>query len=178
MTAEEFTPDVLAGKTHSAPVVFTKLMLLIDRYGQDAVYCFVEGYDMPYYMSPIRFALRKDPIEIPCGGKNNVLLANQDIESKSEYTHYIKRYFVDRDYTNNDSIPNTVFITDGYSIENYYLRDSCVSRILKNEFKIDEVEHKKNYQLCMDLFHEQHKKYIEGILLFNAWYCCLLEDDS
>lgn len=179
MTLEsKFTPEALVLKSESAPVVFTKFTLLIDKYGEDVVYCFVEGYDMPYYLSPVRMLLCKEPIEVPCHGKDNVISANKFIENKPEYAHYTKRYFVDRDYTNNDAIPDTVYITDGYAIENYYLTDRCVSMILRNEFKFDIVDHVKEFDACIKLFHQEHEKFENAIILFNAWYCCLHQDAS
>lgn len=174
----EFTPEALVAKSESSPVVFTKFTLLIDKYGEDVVYCFVEGYDMPYYLSPVRMLLGKEPVEVPCHGKDNVINANKYIESKPEYTHYTKRYFVDRDYTNNDGIPDSVYITDGYAIENYYLTDSCVSKILRNEFKFDIVEHAKEFDACIEFYHQEHEKFENAIRLFNAWYCCLHQDTS
>lgn len=178
MMTGEFTPEALIAKKNTAPVAFTKLTLLIDKYGEDAVYCFVEGYDMPYYITPIKYILNKEPVDIKCGGKDNVINANKYIEGKPEYSKYIKRYFVDRDYTDNSDIPNTVCITEGYAIENYYLTDSCVSKILKNEFKIDIVDNADIFDKCIEFYHDQHEKFEEAILLFNAWYCCLHEDDS
>lgn len=176
MMTEEITPEALISKKNTAPVAFTKLTLLIDKYGEDVIYCFVEGYDMPYYIPPVRFILEKEPVGIICGGKDNVINANRFIEDKSEYSKYTKRYFVDRDYTDNSNIPNTVCVTDGYAIENYYLTDSCVSKILENEFKINRVDNKEVFDKCILFYHDQHAKFEEGVLLFNAWYCCLHED--
>ena len=168
-----YTPAALASRLNEASVIFSKFVLLSSSYGEDAMYCFVEGYDMPYYRAIIRGVCRKEPIEIKCNGKGNVITANIYIESMKDYKHYQKRYFVDHDFDNNDDVPNTIFVTDGYSIENYYLSDKCVSSILETEFKISKITHKDNHKKCMDLFHQEHNKFFEGTLLFNAWYSCL-----
>ena len=136
MTELKFTPNRLAKKRDDASVIYTRFTLLIPQFGEDSIYCFVEGYDMPYYRSVVKHVCNKEPVGIICNGKKSVIAANLLIESKKEYRKYRKRYFVDRDFDNNDSLPNTIFITDGYAIENYYLSDKCVSSILETEFKI------------------------------------------
>lgn len=173
MTEQNFTPNALAKKRDEASVIYSKFTLLIPKFGEDAIYCFVEGYDMPYYSSIVRNVCRKVPVEIKCNGKSSVIAANKFIETKEDCSRYSKRYFVDRDFENNDNLPNTIFITDGYAIENYYLSDKCVSSILETEFNISRTEYPDNYTKCMDLFHSEHEKFLEGISLFNAWYSCL-----
>lgn len=173
MTELKFTPNRLAKKRDDASVIYTRFTLLIPQFGEDSIYCFVEGYDMPYYRSVVKHVCNKEPVGIICNGKKTVIAANLLIESKKEYRKYRKRYFVDRDFDNNDSLPNTIFITDGYAIENYYLSDKCVSSILETEFKISRVDNSLSYSKCMDLFHSEHEVFLEGISLFNAWYSCL-----
>ena len=168
-----YTPAALASRLNEAAVIFSRFVLLSSSYGEDAIYCFVEGYDMPYYRAIIRGVCRKEPIEIKCNGKGNVIAANIYIESMEDYKHYQKRYFVDHDFDNNDDVPDTIFVTDGYSIENYYLSDKCVGGILETEFKMSRADHHDKYTKCMDLFHSEHEKFLEGTLLFNAWYSCL-----
>ena len=35
-------------------------------------------------------------------------------------------YFIDRDYDNNENIPDSIYVTSSYSIENYYFTDSAI----------------------------------------------------
>lgn len=170
-----YTPEALSKRRGDAAVIYSKLTLLIPRFGKDAVYCFVEGYDMPYYRAIVHAICRREPVEIKCNGKGNVIAANRFIETKEDCRNLIKRYFVDRDFDNNDTLPDTIFVTDGYSIENYYLSDSCISRILQTEFKMSLVDHAENHAKSMDLFHREHNKFYEGTLLLNAWYRCLYQ---
>lgn len=171
-----YTPEALSKRRGDAAVIYSKLTLLIPRFGNEVVYCFVEGYDMPYYRSIVHTTCRKEPIEIKCNGKGNVIAANRFIETKEDCNGLIKRYFVDRDFDNNDTLPDTIFVTDGYSIENYYLSDSCISSILQTEFKMSLADHAENHSKCMDLFHREHDKFCEGTLLLNAWYRCLYQN--
>ena len=136
MADYNYTPEALAKKRSEAAVVYSRFALLIPKYGTDVVYCFVEGYDMPYYRASIRNICRKEPVEIRCHGKASVIAANKYIEGREDCKMYTKRYFVDRDFDENKDLPESVFVTDGYAIENYYLSDKCVSNILETEFKI------------------------------------------
>lgn len=171
-----YTPEALSKRRGDAAAIYSKLTLLIPQFGKDVVYCFVEGYDMPYYRAIVHATCRKEPIEIKCNGKGNVIAANKFIEKKEDCKDLIKRYFVDRDFDNNDTLPDTIFVTDGYSIENYYLTDSCISSILQTEFKMSLADYAEKHAVCMDLFHREHTKFCEGTLLLNAWYRCLYQN--
>lgn len=173
-----YTPDALSKRRGDAAVIYSRLILLIPQFGKDVVYCFVEGYDMPYYRAVVRSTCRKEPIEIKCNGKGNVIAANRFIEAREDCKDLIKRYFVDRDFDDNDTLPDTIFVTDGYSIENYYLSDSCISNILQTEFKMSLADHAENHAKCMELFHREHNKFCEGTLLLNAWYRCLYHNSD
>lgn len=173
-----YTPEALSKKRGEAAVIYHRFTLLIPQYGEDAVYCFVEGYDMPYYRSIVRNVCRKEPVEIECNGKASVIAANKFIEEKDDSKKYVKRYFVDRDFDSNDTLPNSIFVTDGYAIENYYLSERCVSCILETEFKMSKVEHQDNHNKCMALFRQEHNKFFEGTLLLNAWYSSLYNDPN
>lgn len=172
----KYTPEAFIQKQNSAEVLYSYFVLYTAQYGKNAVYCFVEGYDMPYYISIVRNIYRgKTPVGISCKGKSNVIAVNKYIESIDidKNRKYTKRYFVDRDFDNNDQLSDTIFVTDGYAIENYYLSDTCVSNILEIELKISQVQYPDQYSRCMTLFRQEHNKFIKGTLLLNAWYYCL-----
>lgn len=171
-----YTPEALSKRRGDAAAIYSKLTLLIPKFGKEVVYCFVEGYDMPYYRAIVHATCRREPVEIKCNGKGNVIAANRFIETKEDCKDLIKRYFVDRDFDNNDTLPDTIFVTDGYSIENNYLSDSCISGILQTEFKMSLADYAENHAKCMDLFHREHSKFCEGTLLLNAWYRCLYQN--
>lgn len=173
-----YTPEALAKKRGDASVIYSRFALLIPKYGNTVVYCFVEGYDMPYYRATVRNVCHKEPVGIDCHGKAQVIAANKYIEGRSDCQSFDKRYFVDRDFDENDDLSDTIFVTDGYAIENYYLSDKCVSSILETEFNMSQAEHPENHAKCMELFHQEHNKFFEGTLLLNAWYSCLYQNPN
>lgn len=175
MVDYNYTPEALCKRLSDASVIYSRFLLLVSQHGEDAVYCFVEGYDMPYYRAIVRSVVRKEPLKIRCSGKAGVIAANLFIEEREDCRKYTKRYFVDRDYDSNEKIPVTIFVTDGYSIENYYLSEACVGAILEIEFKMSKSVYSKEYQKCMNLFRQEHRIFFEATLLFNAWYSCLYQ---
>ncbi len=178
MVDHNYTPGALARKLNDVAVIYSRFLLLVSHYGENAVYCFVEGYDMPYYRAIVRNVVRKEPVEIKCNGKAGVIAANLFIEGREDCRKYTKRYFVDRDYDSNEKIPVTVFVTDGYSIENYYLSEACVGAILEVEFKMSKAVCLDEYQRCMNLFRQEHRIFFEATLLFNAWYSCIYQSQD
>lgn len=101
MVDYNYTPEALCKRLSDASVIYSRFLLLVSQHGEDAVYCFVEGYDMPYYRAIVRSVVRKEPLEIRCSGKAGVIAANLFIEEREDCRKYTKRYFVDRDYDSN-----------------------------------------------------------------------------
>lgn len=52
-------------------------------------------------------------------------------------------------------------MTDGYSIENYYLSEACVGAILEVEFKMSKAVCLDEYQRCMNLFRQEHRIFLK-----------------
>lgn len=79
-----YTPEALSKRRGDAAAIYSKLTLLIPKFGKEVVYCFVEGYDMPYYRAIVHATCRREPVEIKCNGKGNVIAANRFIETKED----------------------------------------------------------------------------------------------
>lgn len=102
-------------------VAFKLLVEEIGKHGYATPYCFIEGYDAPYYRKKVEAFSETIPVFISCGGKKGVVSGYNFISSKSAYSDSYKLlYFVDKDYDNNETLSDDIFITDGYSVENYY----------------------------------------------------------
>ena len=141
-------------------------------YGLSAIYFFVEGDDYPYYASVIKGESGLPAISERCNGKDNVLKVYRMLQQKPQYSRYKTFFFVDQDF---DTAPphEDVCVTEGYSIENYYLSTSCVESILRGEFKLHPADEDGKYDLAKSLFQGKLNEYNEAISLFNAWYSCI-----
>lgn len=156
-------PQDLLEKARSPKVAFHRFVLL-HREQQTDLFCFFEGYDTHYYFPRIN-NLNEDNHTIICGNKKSVLESHEFIVRK--YPNYKTLFFVDSDFDETKSQPN-LYVTIGYSIENFYCTANVLSRILRNEFflKITDLEYLK----ILELFHKRQKEFHKASSLFNLWY--------
>lgn len=64
---------LLTKATSTDTTSLIKFELLTSKFGDKHVYCFVEGYDMQYYISRIRDISGKEAYAIECKGKKMLL---------------------------------------------------------------------------------------------------------
>lgn len=170
--------ETLLNKAEEAPVLFMKFRDKVLKYGDSRIYCFVEDYDMPYYSALITAIMSDDWTSIRCKGKERVLEIHDYLKNMDSYSHFKKRYFVDRDFDDNSSFEDDIYVTPSYSIENMYLTEECMRRILETEYEIDPVGDEELFNKTMALFISKKEEFHQAVLLFNAWYACLHEDSS
>lgn len=96
----------------------------------------IEGKsDRLFYTEIIRkFSLNRDKYKFQeCGGKQAVLKLLKD-KNKNFHAESVSLFFIDRDFDDyTQSLPpehSSLFITDGYSFENYLVTDDCLSELL------------------------------------------------
>ena len=81
-------------------------------------------------------------------------------------------YFIDRDYDSNEDIPDSIYITSSYSIENYYFTDSAIKRMLIGVvgFSEESEEDSLDFKIVFDHIVNKRNEIIEEIIYANAWY--------
>lgn len=164
--------DELRNSRDKAQVAYLEFALHT-RKGKDGLFCFFEGKDNPYYISRIkRFTENYHPIK--CHGREKVLKVYELITAHREYDKYKKAFFIDRDFNPPlEPCEPPIFETPCYSIENLYASPSVFREILINEIQLSEV--KEDFVICMNFFVERQREFHEAMLLFNAWYACLID---
>lgn len=139
------------------------------------IFLFFEGKDdFKYYVGRVSSYIdEKEYGVFHCNCKMNVLKIQEMISKKAAIEDDKKHlYFIDRDYDNNENIPDSVYVTSSYSIENYYFTDSAIKRILigvigfSEENKEDDLDFKKIF----DYITNKRNEIIEEIIYANAWY--------
>lgn len=163
--------EMLAQTADNESVAFKFFDEKVSKFGEDAVYCFVEGYDAPYYYPRIKnIDMQPREVEfINCGGKKGVIFSYDFISSKHAYSKYVKLYFVDKDYDDNSSLSPDIFVTDGYAVENYYADDACIRNALKGLAAIP-MEREKELDAVMEWYEEWKSDFMDATSLFCAWY--------
>lgn len=143
-----------------------------------AFVAFLEGYDAPYYLPIIAMIIRKDPEQIICGNKKNVISMHDSLMSKGILNSAQTGFFIDRDFDNNESIKSKkdYFITKGYSVENYYCSIAAFERVLKSYMHYNCAH--KDYDVLVNNYKLLQKEYNNAILEFNGWYCSLKHDKT
>lgn len=169
-TFSHFSPEMLQEEATNNPCVAFKIFTeKKSQYGANHPFCFIEGYDEPYYEPRVNAISEESGIFIVCGGKKGVIESYRYIKSKYAYSNYRLLFFVDRDYDDNSGLTPDFFVTDGYSVENYYCSASVIEKVLRDFASIrDDREEEKNAAIA--LFHEWEICFFESTRLFCAWY--------
>ncbi|PPK87868.1 uncharacterized protein DUF4435 [Neolewinella xylanilytica] len=163
-----------AAKDSSVSVVLHKFYLLA-RKGTNVLFCFYEGKDAPYYNSRAETYYDGSYTHFNCKGKGNVLQARTILKAKPEYANYKLAFFVDQDFDEElVTIPLDLYVTTGYSIENYYCNRNTFRRVLTSEFNVNEAD--LEYETILTLFDDRLQKFNECVLLINSWYRFLRQE--
>jgi hypothetical protein len=162
-------------KSKDKPQVAFQEFALSTGTHQNHLFCFFEGKDNSYYVPRIK-NITADYYPIMCGNKNAVLGVYSLIVNKSEYAKYKLGFFIDRDFNKSIGVKiPPVFETPCYSIENLYVSLSVFKEILTNEFLLSEINDKQLFDTLLKLYEDRQKEFHNAVLLFNAWYACLIE---
>ncbi len=162
--------DLLAGYRESWSVKFMEFTRIISK-RNGSVAIFFEGEDEKYYSVRIN-TIRPDLnwIGINCGGKKIVLELRNKIRGHHTYKNSPCMFFVDSDFDNNNEIQELedAYVTPCYSIENLYITDTALSRVLRAEFGLsDSCESSTCYHNAFSIFKKSRTEYLESISDFN-----------
>jgi hypothetical protein len=164
--------DALRGSRDSYAV---KLRDFLRLSGQrpDAYIIFFEGQDSKYYSYRIELLRQELPwAGINSGGKDNVLRLHELIVNHDQHKLVKTLYFIDRDFDELHELPNhhMVYITPGYSVENLYVTEQVIRRILRDEFGLDEYsETDDSFGRCVTAFRNSLADFTESAAELNGW---------
>lgn len=142
-------------------------------------FAFYEGKDAPYYYNKLLVVIPDlDISPIKCKGKSMVKKMYCSLINKGELEGIKSGFFIDRDFDKNDEdyIVNDFYVTNRYSIENYYVSEDCIMKILRNELGI--TEENKDFEIIMSRFRLFQQSYHQSTSLFNSWYFSIKNSDK
>lgn len=139
------------------------------------IFLFFEGKDdFKYYVSRVSSHIGdKEYGVFHCNCKMNVLTIQEMIANQAAIQDDKKNlYFIDRDYDDNENIPDSIYVTSSYSIENNYFTNSAIKRILIGVIGISEENKDDNldFKVVYNHITSIRDKIIEEIIYANAWY--------
>lgn len=167
--------DIMSENQYTAQSAYLDFTQRTELYNTH-VFCFYEGVDdSKYYKS--RIEAKFDNIKlmkIIAGGKCELINLLKKIQSENN-KNVCMMFFIDRDF--DKSIYrfrnfygirdlDDIYETEGYSIENYYVSEYTIGKILDNEFNI--IEDEEDYKKCIRDFNVCLNEYNKIMLEFNA----------
>jgi len=157
---------------NSYSVKFLELTRMYSK-NQDNIICIFEGQDEKYFSSRIDLKIGKDKWScINSGGRQPVLDLYEAVSSHEVYKTANYYCFIDHDFQDwfTNPEPSRIYVTNGYSIENYYVSESCFKKVLSSEFGVSEFnEHKVDFEKCIIEFNSRLEEFISLIHPFNCW---------
>lgn len=155
------TPDEMRTQRKTYSVAYYEFIRGYSK-NKDLYFMFFEGEDVKYYGIRIeKFTTKYIPLS--CHGKENVKAIRSLIEQN--YNCSKSLFFIDNDYDDETNNPENTFVTDRYSIENYYIANSCIESFLKQEMMISEIH--DEYKIIIKNYIKLKAEYIKEILEIN-----------
>ncbi|MBN4910365.1 DUF4435 domain-containing protein [Staphylococcus sp. EG-SA-13] len=132
----------------------------------DLIYCIVEGdEDIVFYHNKLQYYNDElKPRFIVAKNKEKVIKYSEIITKNKKWKDFKSLFFIDKDYDNVKY--ESVFITDAYSIENYFVSSSVLEKILEYNFGIND---EKIINEISNLFKNAQKEYHCLLLKINAF---------
>ena len=165
------TVENMENETNCIETIFQSYVTQKSEYG---IFLFFEGKDdYKYYCQRVTmYSGENKPKIFNCEGKNNVLNLEKMIFEQTTKKDKKTLYFVDSDYDENNNIRKSIYVTTPYSIENYYITDSALERILQGMlgFSEEKNEDKDDLNNSLKYIKDNRDKIIQDIIYTNAWY--------
>lgn len=160
-------PQYMLSQINAAPVAFMEFTRVYSK-NKNKVFCFHEGeMDDKYYSLRIEADLRNFSVYYKfCQGKDNVKTIQSIIKKNADYKETRAIYLVDSDFDNSLNIPS-IYETPCYSIENFYVGEDTLRKIIERELYIFEDD--ENYNIILSKFRELQEEFHEKTIELNSW---------
>ncbi|KQQ61264.1 hypothetical protein ASF69_02330 [Rhizobium sp. Leaf311] len=170
------TPETLRRNRKSYAVILQGIIREFKR-DEDLFFFLVEGKDAPYYRPRINGNIPNSGNKIEfknCDGKINVKNLADAIRANSSLVRLQYFLFLDRDYED-DLVQiqyRDAFVTNGYSIENYYTTAAATSAAVRSLFFADAVhteDDETSVNEIIEAFIILQANVHKEVALFNYW---------
>lgn len=183
----DYSVAAISSAGRNAQTVFMTFCEEIGKCNVDDVFCFVEGFDEPYYRPRITTFSNGHEVRFVKGyGKRIVIDFYELIQKKPEYDKYKKMFFVDSDYDDNSNLNPNIYRTPCYSIENFYINKSVIEGFANNVIQLDDQNFDKvkaqndadiKFKM-LNFFSLKKEEWLNAVSPFCAWYKCVKNDPN
>lgn len=157
-----------------------QLLLNYQKYPQ-ALFCVYEGEDAKYYGVRIdALTAIEDRRQIPCRGKSDVLKLYDRVVSDINLSKSNTIFFIDRDFdgTRGRMCGDNLYVTPCYSIENLYVQNNAIRKVLIEEYGVDNFEDGEELESLMALYMKLLDQFCKCLTTLNAWIILQREKES
>ncbi|WP_285013741.1 DUF4435 domain-containing protein [Lactococcus garvieae] len=155
-------------KEVSSPIYITFSFELSKNRNEKSLFVFYEGEDRKYYNSRIKRYTDVELITHDCSGKRGVIEVYNNISEKHpDKVHKQCMFFVDKDF-GLEEVPEEIYETPEYSVENFYIKKKSLENILKDEFGMSHLS--KDYPDILSEYTSLYLDFEEKISLVLIWY--------
>jgi len=172
--------DMMEEMAEDESVIFHNFTKKTRDYSNSIV-LFLEGEDDIEYYNTIFYKhlgeYKKNWVELVCHGRSNVIELIDDLKNhtRTEYRNGIYFGFIDKDYheTESNPHPDKIYMTPGYSIENFYASTEFIKKVLERKFYVCESSsNDEDYKCCLNNFTERRDEFINGIIELDCLLRC------
>lgn len=136
----------------------------------DYVFLFVEGEDDLYFypQNAKNMFIDKHILPLSCCGKDGVIEVH-DILVSDMTDEIVAGFFVDKDFDDekNKAIPENIYITPTYSVENLVYNQDTYVNLLLGRFGLIPTE--ASFMKCLELYEILSNQFYSSIHLYNSW---------
>lgn len=153
-------------------VQWRKFLIRTAEDANSELHCFVEGHDEQYLTLRAELASgRTNLVYYPCDGKAGVLAVFRLATDKNLSKQHDVAFIVDRDFDRNldESDDPRIYTTPCYSIENQYISERVVQKILRNEFGLRKPEDQAELESVTQIVSARLLEFANLSIAHNAW---------
>lgn len=167
-------PNLINKLRESRDTYSEKLRQLLLNYQKypHALFCVYEGEDAKYYGIRIdALTAIEDRRQIPCRGKDDVLKLYDRVIADEALSKSNTIFFIDRDFdgARGRTLTENIYITPCYSIENLYIHDNTIRKILIEEYGVDTFSDSKEIDSLTALYMKLLDQFCQCLTTLNAW---------
>lgn len=138
------------------------------RQNPNMYFVFYEGKDRQYY--DVRINSKTSNFNAYIAGNKSKVLAVFDKIKQEDGEELLKNtlFFIDKDYERKDKVYDShIYVTQKYSIENYYVSHKAMEKILRFHFGLNPKS--EDSIKIMTLFDDRYKEFISILTELNLW---------
>lgn len=163
------TPTTLRKARVSHSRAIADFLKCKSKFPSEVVWVF-EGKDVKYYSLRVEIITGKRAVAVVnAGGKENVLKVHGFVSANQDSFDSSYACFVDKDFDRHPEKVENLYVTPTYSIENFYVSDSFLAKVLQAHFDFNSHADEKYIYIICRKYRAWLKNFLSSVHYLNAW---------